>query len=77
MGEPIMSRRCCDRCGSIILGPVQVIELSRRSHRGAELERTVVCSDCADAVRVFLATRPEPIDLDPIPPDPPLQVAMR
>ena len=72
-----MSRRCCDRCGSIILGPVQVIELSRQSHRGAELDRTVVCSDCADAVRVFLATRPEPMDLDPIPPDPPLRVAMR
>jgi hypothetical protein len=72
-----MIRRCCDRCGSIILGPVQVIELSRQSHRGAELERSVVCSDCADGVRVFLATRPEPVDLDPIPRDPPLRVVRR
>jgi hypothetical protein len=72
-----MTRRCCDRCGSIILGPVQVNELSRQSHRDAELERSVVCSDCADAVRVFLASRPEPMDLDPTPPDPPLRVVRR
>jgi hypothetical protein len=77
MGEPIMSRRCCDRCGSIILGPVHVIELCRQTPRGETLERFVLCADCADAVRAFLAVRPEPIELDPIPPDPPLRVLTR
>ena len=72
-----MSRRCCDRCGAIILGPVQMIELCRQTHRGETLERFVLCADCADAVRAFLATRPEPIDLDQIPPDPPLRVVTR
>ena len=72
-----MSRRCCDRCGQIILGPVQMIELCRQTHHAEQLERFVLCSDCMDAVRSFLAVRPEPIELDPIPPDPPLRVLTR
>jgi hypothetical protein len=77
MGDPIMSRRCCDRCGSVILGPAQVIELCRQTHRGEQLERFVLCGDCEDAVRALLATRPEPIELDPMPPDLPLRVVKR
>jgi hypothetical protein len=72
-----MSRRCCDRYGQIILGPVQMIELCRQTHRGEHLEIVVLCADCADAVRSFLAVRPQPIELDPIPPDPPLRVVTR
>jgi hypothetical protein len=77
MGEPIMSRHCCDRCGSVILGPVQAIELCRQTDRAEQLERFVLCGDCADAVRAFLAVRPEPIEFDPIPPDPPLRIVTR
>jgi hypothetical protein len=72
-----MSRRCCNRCGSIILGPVQVIELCWQTHRGETLERLVLCTDCADGVRAFLAVRPEPIELDPAFPDPPLWAETR
>ena len=47
-------RRCCGRCGSAILGPVVVIEISRLTHRGAEMERWVLCCGCCDAIRAYL-----------------------
>jgi hypothetical protein len=72
-----MLRSFCDRCGSIILGPVQAIELCRQNHGGENLEKLVRCTDCSDGVRAFLAVRPEPIELDPIPPDPPLRGVRR
>jgi hypothetical protein len=53
-GRRAMPARSCQRCGGPIAGPVAVIEVSRLTHRGAECERTVACSGCADAVRSYL-----------------------
>ena len=60
-----MSRRCCDHCGLIILGPVSVVEISRLTHQEPECERFILCGECADAVRAYLVCRPEPAALEP------------
>ena len=52
--------RCCSRCGSAILGYVQVCELSRLTHRGGELNHWTLCAGCADAIRSYLGARPIP-----------------
>jgi hypothetical protein len=72
-----MPARFCERCSMIIMGPVSVVEISRLTHREPELERQILCADCCSAVRSFLACRPEPAALEPIPADPPLRVVMR
>lgn len=37
------SRPICERCDAIIFGPAHVVEVSRLTHRGPELERVVDC----------------------------------
>jgi hypothetical protein len=46
--------KCCHRCGSIILGYVQVLELARLTHRGPECESHTLCDGCASAIRSYL-----------------------
>jgi hypothetical protein len=58
--------KCCDRCGLVIIGPVHVVDVSRLTHRGPELEVYRLCGDCCDAVRAFLTTRPEVACLEPV-----------
>jgi hypothetical protein len=43
--------RCCARCGSAILGPLSVVEVSRIAHRGAQMDRWLLCCGCCDAIR--------------------------
>jgi len=52
-------RRCCGRCGSAILGPLSVVEVSRLAHRGPECERWLLCDGCASAIRSYLGPRPD------------------
>lgn len=56
----------CQRCAGLIVGPVHVVELSRLTHAGPELERTITCGDCAAAVREYLRVRPEVPALEPV-----------
>ena len=52
--------KCCARCGIIILGYVQILELCRLTHRGADMERYILCCGCCDAIRSYLGARPIP-----------------
>jgi hypothetical protein len=60
--------KCCHRCGSIIMSYIQVLELSRLTHRGPDMERWTLCDGCASAVRSYLGPRP-----DRVPASPPLR----
>lgn len=61
------ARRCCDRCGTIIMGHINIIDVSRMTIRGPDFESWRVCSECADAVRAFLTAAPaELARLEPV-----------
>lgn len=51
-------RRCCSRCGLVVLGPLTVLEISRVSHRAPECHRWVLCGTCGDSIRNYLAAGP-------------------
>ena len=46
--------KCCSRCGSAILSYVQILELSRLTHRGPETDKAILCCGCADAIRSYM-----------------------
>lgn len=56
------ARKCCTRCGLVILGPLTILEVSRIAHRSPECKRWLLCVDCADAIRNYLSVRPDMLD---------------
>jgi len=57
--------KCCKRCGSAILGLVQICELARLTPYRPELERWVLCGGCCDAIRCYLGARPDRVPASP------------
>ena len=57
--------KCCGRCGSAILGLVQICELARLTPYGPELDRWVLCGGCCDAIRCYLGARPDRVPASP------------
>jgi hypothetical protein len=54
---PLSKVVCCSHCGSIIIGAVEVVEVSRRGPAGPEFGRFLLCRDCANEVLHFLRRR--------------------
>ena len=48
---------CCSHCGSIVLGSLVIVEVSRRGESGPEFGRFLLCRDCANEVLHFLRRR--------------------
>jgi hypothetical protein len=48
---------CCSHCGSIVLGSLAIVEVSRRGELGPEFGRFLLCRDCANEVLQFLRRR--------------------
>lgn len=55
-------RRICTRCGLIILGPLQVLEISRITHAEPECNRWLLCGDCGHAITNYLKCRPATLE---------------
>jgi hypothetical protein len=52
--------KCCQRCGSAILGHVQICEISRLTRGGPEMERYILCCGFYDAIRAYVGMRAGP-----------------
>jgi hypothetical protein len=50
-------RQVCSQCRAVIIGFVAVVEVSRRTRRGPEQDRFLMCSECVERTLQGLGRR--------------------